>query len=284
MAFDLHIEFSGLCLFVRDRAQPDVLEVLMPPADGHFCIGEDMQGQQTRVPHGMIVGYDRKFEGGTAGTCNDFTAMHHGLLDLRGLRVQSRSLQVVLPSIVDITSLVAGKRLRPDRAHARIVLDSGTACDLGICGDPPGGLWTLPSQHAQLMATAVRWVIPGVTEQVDGADGLSLKILNLDGTPKLTLPTLRPLPAIPNPEIRIHVYHTCVDEFPCAGPIPAEDLPAGTPAPHFRAYYCLFEGMDACCDGSVPCHVPTSEETTELAFAAADAGRRLGCIGTTVEV
>jgi hypothetical protein len=271
MAFDVHVTFVGLCLFV-DRGPENPMEVLLPatgahaasPPDPHATSGGDcpcsVHGHAGAAPHAdgthggtahvhehaAAVLYPTALEEEEAG--EDPPELRRfdlkgGVLDLSGLATYNRHLHVYLRDVVDLTEVVKGRLADRDAAAGKVLIASGTSCPISLRPHFAGGRWKLGNRPRQHMSTRVHWIIPDVVETAgeDGEEGLALRILDAQGNVREALPTLRPF----QNRIDLFVYHALEEEIPPfkANLASDDEIRPGDRAEHFEAFYALFPGV-----------------------------------------
>lgn len=240
MAFDLEIEFVGLCMFVPD-SQAEAVYVLMPATcenaekkiDPHvvrLCVDTAYLIKDSTAPTGVfaLAAMDRvELTLVTTGTAATDT-LPAELVTIGGAGTTSKISSVALGAAPG--SMLTG----------RVTLRSG-ACsgyDHGVC-------WNYPKPDTpRRLCNRVTWTLAGYKD-----DWLDLSTTLLDGGgPGLTIPRLYPM-AEPNAGgtrsvIRASLYHTTREELP---PVPMQPAMPGVddPADHFSAFYTLLAPVPA---------------------------------------
>lgn len=238
MPFNLHINISGLCLFIPRPATEDAtnghMHVVFPRFRGAH------HGSDRHIP---VIGFDAAHLDPRNSGFHDALAM----TVFRGyaLRIGAgESAAVALPQELANLRDVTDEPLDPDvlgpndnnKVVARLTLGAGRLL-------PPetGHCWRWRTNIDQPMANVLDWTV----EQMDG-DRLELVPLEFDGTPVYQTPsearkvrTLYPVNVDGVDQIRMLVHH-----------VPAGDLPLDpeehhAPCPgyephHFRSYFEVF--------------------------------------------
>jgi hypothetical protein len=232
MAFTLRITFSGLCLFVPERAAGGTtgrMHVLMPGMYGHHHHGPDR--------HVPVLAYDsgHLVPGGAAmgvPALAKLTGYHLTLVP--GANADPR----LCGHIVNLRE-ITGRGVDPDLLGAdtrnklvsRITLGAGR-----ITRVAPGVCWEWRPGEFRPIAHRVEWEI----ENVPG-DTLALAGEPIGGGgAQRPLGTLHPVDG----RIDLQVFHETPDDLP-PDPAPLDHLPAPMPGDHpkhFSAYYGLFGG------------------------------------------
>ncbi len=231
MAFTLRITFSGLCLFVPERAgggSTGRMHVLMPSMFGHHC-GADR--------HVAAVAYDTGHLA-PGGTPTGITAM----APISGRQVtpvagEEADLAMCghIPDLREITQRgVDPDHLGADtgkKLTARVTLGAGR-----ITRVSPGVCWEWLPGELRPIAHRVEWEIT----DVEGEQLTLVSELIGGGGEQKALGTLFPM----NGRVNLVVYHETTQDLP-PEPLPLHHQPV--PAPgftphHFSAYYALFGG------------------------------------------
>lgn len=231
MAFTLSIHFSGLCLFVPERATattPDRMHVLLPtaqdPAHYHVPVlqwdASHLLNPQTTTPAPKpsrvmsavpIRGGDMHLSGGSGANLS------------------------MCPEIVSVRS-VAGRPVLPGLLTgspggllaSRITLTAGAMVAVS-----PGACWTWVYGARRCMAHNAWWEMP-----ITGAE-IQLPLTPLAGGPQVpTVPILYPMGPEGDQRVNVSVLHLPREELGFEPP-PATPPPGGV-AHHFSAYYPLF--------------------------------------------
>jgi hypothetical protein len=232
MAFTLRITFSGLCLFVPERAaggSAGRMHVLMPGMSGHGHHGEDR--------HVAALAYDTGHLA-PGGTPTGLTAMAplsgRQLIPVAG---QSANLALCghIPDLREITGQqVDADLLAADTANklaARVTLGAGQ-----ITRVSPGVCWEWRPGELRPIANRVEWEIA----DVEGEQLTVVSELIGGGGEQKALGTLFPM----NGRVNLIVYHEPPQDLP-PEPEPLEHQPVpprGFTPPHFNAFYGLFSG------------------------------------------
>lgn len=246
MAFDLYITFSGLCMLVRRK---DELHVLLPRThDAH--------------KHIAVIGSHRKYQPEVGGS-SPFVEYELGAgpISLEDLETdQGFSARLDAFEIADMGGCV-GDRRNPNAVYAQLVLNQGSPCPLAVCENHGGAVWKFKGEDRRL-STSLHWRIRDVQEDMDGREGLSVRVITAAG-PSIDV-KLRPVQG----QIRMYLFHTLPDERPSSGPPQPKPIQAGTPAPHFGHYFDLFAPL-----AQLParCH-PVFTSDREEFVAELDAG------------
>lgn len=241
-AFELHIIFVGLCMFVDDKENPkgERLHVLLPKTEGHHehqaallfnpgyktgvkePSGPPLDAAVCRLKNRQLDLTSLNTMGGLSRNFKKSNVFDLG--DWAGRTVERRLLDE------------GGDATPPNESVTRITLDAGT-----IRRRKKGSVWEIRkpgSLHQKFrghMAISARWVID-VAESDPPQDFVEfdLKPLNDQET---GVETIRLFPI--DGKIEVYVYHS--PELPKAVPVDPVDPEheVGDPAPHFRAFYDL---------------------------------------------
>ncbi|HEY0019451.1 MAG TPA: hypothetical protein VGC13_24330 [Longimicrobium sp.] len=269
MAFDLYITFSGLCMLVR---RPDELLVLLP----HTHDGDHK--------HVAVFGSHRRYQPEAAGgTPFVEHELGRGVVSLDDLDADSK-LRTNLQGfeIADITGCVSPVQ-NPGAIFAQIVVNQGAPCPREVCEQHHGAYWNFrdPENHGsvkrQRLATALHWRIRDVREEVDGREGLMVRVTPSSGQPYDV--TLRPSGG----QLRMYVFHTLPDEKPSSGPPHPRPIKNGEKAPHFEHYFELFDGKPS--EECLPEFAGDTEEARdgEKFMQFNFVGRRYSCVMATID-
>jgi len=220
MQFDLHITFSGLCLFARDPGARQ-MHVLMPTTDVEVqgCEGMPMYCP-THIPWLL---YDRQYEvGGSPG--KQMEAVPLGGTS-QTLGDGSSDADTQLPTEVADLGAAAGATVPAKYVHKPIVRPLATRITLNaghLVSCNRGGHWNFGDLTDQELTPGVEWVIPDIS-------GSTLNLATAHG-PKL-------LNAI-NHAIHISIYCLPPTNLPGMENPPTPPAP-DAPPPHFAAFYLL---------------------------------------------
>jgi hypothetical protein len=224
MAFDLEIEFVGLCMFVPDPAGR-VVYVLMPAAG----IAQGALGMPQHVARLCVDTRYLQPPGSAAGPgLVAQVPLDRVSLAFTGPPPLDPTIPGVVAAVPNLVSLLACTGDPGPGLTARVTLGAGSVTRTGqaMC-------WYYPTlASTATLTTTVTWTIPGV----DG-DVLSVLLSQLDGNP---------LPAVPPPLypinglVQVRIFHTERDLLP-PFPMDVPPPPRGTPAAHFAAYNLLFD-------------------------------------------
>jgi len=227
MAFDLKIEFVGLCLFVPDYGS-QTMYVLMPHAGTAGGQG------RTMPPHAVRLCFNAAYL--QPGSTRLWEAVTLVVMDGAELSLPPGPAELELPDELVNVGAVANRpidtvALSADPAAkltARALLRSGKYLE-----HDGGGYWKYPSESSppRQLPNRICWTVPGME-----GDRLDLACAEFGGEPVLDLPSLYPIDGT----IEVSVYHTPHEELP---PLPVNPpRPAqGAEAYHFAAYYELFD-------------------------------------------
>lgn len=234
MSIDVHIQFTGLCLFVKDPNLPQV-HVFFPKTSDHV-----------HVPGTGHSTADGEVEYHAARLIFDTAHLRSGMSAADGIRAHVRleDRALVFPAdpagtanpdvpagVVNVSKVtgrrVASELLAPSSAKdgltGRVVLPQGAGAilDSGVC-------WELDGKYVRL-PHLVRWTI-----RIPDAD-LKLPLRPLEGGGEQTIPTLYPIGGA----IYLYVHHSPPSDLPPAPRVVRP--PTKTRAEHFKAYYSLLE-------------------------------------------
>ncbi|HEY0022191.1 MAG TPA: hypothetical protein VGB24_04750 [Longimicrobium sp.] len=307
--FDLHITFTGLCLFVDDLVRKDgakLLHVLMPRTGGG---GHGVPGHVHA--HLARLLYDARHE--KEGTVDDGTPRkHHATriemenraLDLSDVDTDAAftpTLQAEMDrySVFDLSTFVGSRSARPEIGQVPrpwldefetggMVVSRVTVGKGAVSGGDSGVQWRIGDRAAQHMAVAVDWTIPNVK-----GSSLTLVFDGLNGNhPHSFNPlTLYPI-SYPSGPKKIHLWLVHSPDRQIPTKVPVERIP-GPPeqkdALHFNAFYSLlggpipvYEGTDtgetAGGSGEHREHAEAGEAPADAELAAAG-GSDASCIG-----
>jgi len=233
MAFDLEIEFVGLCLFVPD---PDTrrLRVLAPST----CHGAPPEMEEHVVRLCFDIAYLQPGSTSPSGILA-LVPVNRQELELTGTPEPNLTLPGELGNIRDVTAqpfragVLDGSD--PDKhLSARVQATSGWCA-----GYAKGACWNYPnSTDRQCLCNRLTWAVARDEDRLEWA------LTALDGGTGRELPVLYPIAEQVEGEtvekIKVALYHTTRDELP---PDPAKPGPPapGTPAHHFAGFYTVYE-------------------------------------------
>jgi len=230
MAFDLEIEFVGLCMFVFGPRIDD------PGVRDMYVLLPQVTPSATIPPHVARLCVDTAY-------LQPASTQLHGLLaqaPLEGVGLGFRNRDPLDPSL---PAELAAVPHRLDRAviddpgsllTARVSLGSGVYLppvrprEHAMCWEYPNAV------TRQMLTTTITWTIKGM----DG-DHLDLELTPFVGNAPAPLPTLYPIGDTIK-RIQLSIYHTereMLPPNPQTMPVPAP----GTKATHFSAYNILFD-------------------------------------------
>jgi hypothetical protein len=263
MAFDLYITLGGLCLLTDAGRE---LLVLLPDTSKHG------------VPHFPVLGWERRFQPDATSSPCEKGFMEHavqpGWITLHGL--PAGPIRTPNFAAFDIVNLHTATKQQPNPAKAVIgmrISDGELAAD-AVGSDPARWFWP-PAKDNLLMATFVTWKVTGLTNRIGNDEGIQVAFNG-------TTVTLRPQPQGEDRLIGMYLFHVLQDERPCLRKPTNVQLKPRQPAPHFSAFYDLF---DTTADKHLPlyCNDGSSEVCDEdkIAFRAKafiNIGLRYTCI------
>lgn len=264
MAFDLFITISGLCLLVRKEEE---LLVLLPatsddPKHKHHAVLGSHARYQPEEATAASVFVEHHLARQTI-SFDDFDTDHAFRADLEKL------------GIAKIPKKDVGT-LTPAKSYLQFMLADGGPCPENLCAHEKGGRW-LYKNVEQTLATALHWRIRDVNSDVDGREGLAIKVLSTMGE-RYTV-KMRPV----NRQIRMYLFHTPADELPSQNPPVPQHLPSGTPAPHFCHYFELFSSGECDAPTLEPDVVSTSKGNVAKRYQHDHIGRRYSCLLATYD-
>ncbi|HEU4562467.1 MAG TPA: hypothetical protein VFS20_31845 [Longimicrobium sp.] len=242
MAFDLTIQFWGLCLFVPHPAL-DTVYVLMPAAGVPGGAG-GMPPHLARLY--VDPAYTRRGSARTDGELDEFAALERQSLSFAGPDAPSTApLPAELANVGAVANQAITGAVLPGILPAPPFLTARIQLAAGSCSPPTvTECWAFPPGNpARSLTPTITWTISGIEQEP-----LSLTLASLDDGTERTLPPLYPIDG----QIAVSVYHTEADDLPPAQPITSP--PWGTAATHFSAYYLLFQA--AAPAGPVPVSEP----------------------------
>jgi hypothetical protein len=238
MPFNLYITLGGLCVLTDTGSD---LLVLLPDTRGH---GE---------PHVPVLGWDRRFQPDAPKPTCEKGLMEHmvnpGEITLHGL--PSGPIKKPEFAKFDIVNLQTATRQPPNPANALIwmrISDGELATEVEK-SDPARWFWP-PAKDNLLMATFATWKVTGLTNKVGNEEGIQVSVNGV------TI-TLRPQPDDDGERlIGMYLFHVLRDERPCLRKPTNIQMKPGQKAPHFSAFYDLFDAPadnhspEYCNDGS----------------------------------
>lgn len=239
MAFDLHITFAGMCLFVPDKKNgQDVMHVLLPSTEhGH---GGGMSHHLSQLLYKPE--HDPGKSASEALEKPMEVPLRDRLLDLTHLGDKSSYIPPDFSGVVDLNEAAERKVDRAfldevdtgGRVVTRVTLAAGSA---SIPERSKGGKWRLGHISKQ-MATGVEWTISDV--QGDFLE-LELEGMNRDVNQPPHVLRLEPVADGGKQVIHLWLYHSPESEIP--GELPPSKIPRtpnpGEKAEHFAAFYNL---------------------------------------------
>jgi hypothetical protein len=233
MAFTLRITFSGLCLFVPERAAGGTagrMHVLMPGMHGHHHHAEEER-------HVAALAYDtgHLVQGGTPTGITALAPLTNRQLTPVAGEAATLALCGQIPDLREIT----GRGVDPDhlgadtskKLTARVTLGAGR-----ITRVSPGVCWEWRPGELRPIANRVEWEIA----DVEGEQLTLVSELIGGGGEQKALGTLFPM----NGRVNLVIYHEPPQDLP-PEPLPLEQHPVparGFTPPHFTAFYGLFGG------------------------------------------
>lgn len=240
MAFDLHLIFSGICIFVPTADGKTY--VLMPGSESDCALGT-----VGRHPHVARAVWEKTSEPAPSANRSRFgvRAIEGREIDLTRIASRGKRRLRALPDEVFNLKTCADAQLRketvrgrakvPPVIESRIVLDSG--CVTGMCVSS----WHLgPNGPVAKMVNIVRWTIRGVKKK---ELRLTARLLRSSGTGAQPIVTLKPDKK--TRALTVCFVHITPDELndwlgdhPSG---PAEPVPVPVEVPHFATYYCAFK-------------------------------------------
>lgn len=239
MAFNLNINYSGLCMFVPKAAAsgaPSRMHVLLPKARGHE------HGEDRHVP---ILWFD-------AAHLRQDVSAGDGVFVLRSLMQRT----IIVPGTgastevkKDIVNLRSVTNRPVDDDHlgrdtrgqlvSRVTLEAGKMCAIA-----PGAIWEWAPSEFRHMAFQVVWTIENMSDV-----SLTLQLRDFSGNVIETLQPLYPLDPAGKNEINLFIHHVPAGDLPPEPEQNAHEPEPGFMPLHFLSFYSVF-------GGAVPMRLP----------------------------
>lgn len=218
MAFQLHIEFSGLCMFVPDHASGE-MHVLLPDSERH---AHDVGRHYTR----LFYDEGHKTGGVRTGVRERIPLDRRALLVPRFGAAAMLTLPQQVADVTDFTGKLARSQVgdQPGGVLARVTLSSGR-----ITHCAPGAYWKVGNRFA-CMTNLVRWTLEVPQNSIE------LPFAGLNGAGSGSLVELFPIGG----ELLLEVYNALEADMPPVGPKPYPSPGNGHRADHFAVYYEMF--------------------------------------------
>jgi hypothetical protein len=225
-SIDLTVHFVGECLFVPDgNTDPPTTYVLMPVVPG--------------MPHVAALCIESAYlpAGAPAWT---WISMERAVLTIGGGASSSTD---VPPGLVDVGALAQSrvKESTYKQGDPQKLLDALVSLTSGAQGGSVRGVcWNVPDPETR---SSIRmpitynalWQVPGIQSPIG--------LLELTFTPLADGVAPGPVWLVPSARgtVEVWVYHTPESDLPGSGGTESPEPKENSPAPHFFAYYALFE-------------------------------------------
>jgi hypothetical protein len=233
MAFNLIIDFVGLCTFVSDGSgKAERMHVILVAPD---------QQDRMHEHHYPRVFYLAAYEETGASGFNSIS-LDEKVLNLEEFVPAEPSIDLrYMPHVPNLSRIIPGTPVWVKRsllgANPKTLVGARITLAAGAGADKSKGPWGMPEiPDDRNVAYTVRWAIPNIDKTV-----LDWKLTGLNGHGGQKLAPLTPLADADTGDLQIRLKIVNVPFGELSAPIGSGKPPAyGTEAPHFGGHYLLF--------------------------------------------